>query len=64
MKRYDRMTIKEKVEMYIRAEKTLQVNSYLDEEKTEKIQEVYMNRISDLEDEMNSIRELLRMKEA
>jgi len=62
MKRYDRMEIKEKIELYIRAEKTLQVNSYLDEEKTEKMQEVYMNRISDLEDEMNSIRELLKAR--
>jgi len=54
--------IKEKIELYIRAEKTLQVNSYLDEEKTEKMQEVYMKRISDLEDEMNSVRELLKGK--
>ena len=62
MKRYDRMSIKEKVDFYIRAEKTLQVNSYLDDEKTEKMQEVYMKRISDLENEMNSVRELLNRK--
>jgi len=62
MKRYDRMEIKEKIELYIRAEKTLQVNSYLDKEKTEKMQEVYMKRISDLEDEMNSVRELLKAR--
>ncbi len=60
MKRYDRMTIKEKVEMYIRAEKTLQVNSYLDDEKLEKMSEVYLKRITDLEAEMNSVRELLK----
>lgn len=62
MKRYDRMSTKEKVDFYIKAEKTLQVNSYLDEEKTEKMQEVYLNRISALENEMNSIRELLKRK--
>ena len=57
MKRYDRISIKEKVDFYIRAEKTLQVNTYLDEEKLEKMSQVYMKRITDLEWEINSVKE-------
>lgn len=62
MKRYDRMSVKSKIDFYIKAEKTLQVNSYLDDEKAEKIQEVYLKRIDDLESQMNSVRELLKRK--
>lgn len=60
MKRYDRISIKEKVDFYIRAEKTLQVNTYLDEEKMEKMSQVYMKRITDLEWEINSVKELMK----
>ena len=62
MKRYDRMSVKEKIDFYVRAEKTLQVNTYLDDEKMEKMQDVYLKRISDLESEMHSVRELLKRK--
>jgi len=60
MKRYDRMSVKEKLDFYIRAEKTLQVNTYLDEEKMEKMSQIYMKRITDLEWEINSVKELMR----
>jgi len=60
MKRYDRIELKDKVDYYIRAEKSLQVNTYLDDEKLEKMSEVYLKRITDLEAEMDSVRELLK----
>ncbi len=60
MKRYDRMTINEKVELYLRSEKLLQVFSYLDDDEQKKVQELQTKRILELESQMDSVNELLK----
>ena len=40
MKRYDRLTLEDKIELYLKAERTLQVFEYLDEDKEKKIKEL------------------------
>ncbi|AFS82566.1 tyrosine-type recombinase/integrase [Candidatus Nitrosopumilus sediminis] len=40
MKRYDRLTLEDKIELYLKAEKSLQVFEYLDDDKEKKIQEL------------------------
>ena len=63
MKSYDRLTRDDKMKFFIQAEKLLQVFDYVDEDQERRI-ERDGKRISNLEDELKSIKELLRMKEA
>ena len=62
MKRYDRMSLEEKAKLYVESEKTLQVFDYLDDEKQKETEKIYLNRITELELEMASVRELLKLK--
>jgi len=63
MKSYDRLTIEDKMKFFIKAEKLLQVFDYTDEDQERRI-ERDGKRISNLEDQLETIKELLRMKEA
>lgn len=61
MKSYDRLTRDDKMKFFIEAEKLLQVFDYVDEDQEKRI-ERDGKRISNLEDQLESIKELLRMK--
>ena len=63
MKSYDRLTRGDKMRLFIKAEKLLQVFDYVDEDQERRI-ERDGKRISNLEDQLETIKELLRMKEA
>jgi len=62
MKRYDRLSTEEKAKFYVESEKTLQVFDYLDDEKQKETEKLYLSRITELEFEMASVRELLKLK--
>ena len=57
MKRYDRITLEEKVELYLKSEKTLQVFDYLDEDKINEINIEYKRKFEDIEKNMANIQE-------
>ncbi|MGI0056345.1 MAG: tyrosine-type recombinase/integrase [Nitrosarchaeum sp.] len=57
MKRYDRLTVEDKIELYIKAEKLLQVFEYVDEDNEKKIAslESRLKELEGKEKEMNDI---------
>ena len=59
MKRYDRITVEEKVELYLKSEKTLQAFDYLDEDKINEINTEYKRKFENLERNMANIQEHL-----
>ena len=74
MKRYDRLTIEDKIELYHKAEKLLQVFEYVDEDNERKIAGLEKKlkelesdkdeRISELEETMKNVQELLKVSKS